>query len=191
MTLLHIKNMVCKRCVLAVEQLLMQHRWHIRDISLGEAIVEEDLTNEELSLLDEKLVALGFERLDDRRAKLVEAMKNLIVTKIHHASNNAQSHNWSTILEAAFEYDYNYLSNLFSSLEGITLEQYIIKQKIERVKELLHNDELTLSEIAHQLGYSSVAYLSNQFKKVTGYTPSSIKKSNKINIIRKPLDDVH
>jgi AraC family transcriptional regulator len=190
MTLLHIKNMVCNRCVLAVENLLTQQQWHVKTVTLGEAVVEEDLTNEQLTMLDEKLVALGFERLDDKRTKIVEGIKNIIVKKIHYGDPADQLQNWSTVLEDSFEYDYNYLSNLFSSIEGITLEQFIIRQKIERVKELLHNDELTLSEIADLLGYSSVAHLSSQFKKVTGYTPSSVKKSNQLNAIRKSLDDV-
>jgi AraC family transcriptional regulator len=190
MTLLHIKNMVCNRCVLAVENLLTQQQWHVKQISLGEAVIEEDLTTAQLSLLDEKLVAIGFERLDDKRAKIVEAIKNIIVKEIHYADRTIQLHNWSTRLESAFDYDYKYLSNVFSSMEGITLEQFIIRQKIERVKELLHNDELTLSEIADLLGYSSVAHLSSQFKKITGYTPSSLKKSDQLKSIRKSLDDV-
>ena len=107
---------------------------------------------------------------------------------IHHTDRVDRKYNWSAVLSDELHYEYNYLSNLFSSVEGITLEQYIIRQKIERAKELLFYDELNLSEIADRLGYSSVAHLSAQFKKITGLTPSELKKSRDLDQARKPLD---
>src|SRR5688500_9378097 len=117
-------------------------------------------------------------------------MKNKIIQLIPHTDRVELKLNWSTILSEELHYEYNYISNLFSSVEGITLEQYIIRQKIERAKELLFYDELTLSEIAHKLGYSSVAHLSGQFKKVTGFTPSELKKNRHVKGDRKSLDQV-
>ena len=125
--------------------------------------------------------------MDDRKVQTIEKIKNLIVTLVHH-SNNEISTNLSTLISSQLLQDYNYLSNLFSEVEGTTIEKYFIAQKIEKVKELLVYNEMTLSEIADQLGYSSIAYLSNQFKKVTGLTPSHFKtlKENK----RKNIEEV-
>jgi YesN/AraC family two-component response regulator len=128
--------------------------------------------------------------MDDRKAKLIESIKNKVINLIHHSDSKNRKFNWSTLLAEALHHDYNYLSSLFSSVEGITLEQYIIRQKIERVKELLFYGELNLSQIADELGYSSVAHLSSQFKKVTGLTPSELKKSRSIDHSRKPIDSV-
>ena len=137
--------------------------------------------------LNTALKGLGFEIMDDRKVQTIEKIKNLIVTLVHH-SNNEIITNLSTFISSQLLQDYNYLSNLFSEVEGTTIEKYFIAQKIERVKELLVYNEMTLSEIADQLGYSSVAYLSNQFKKVTGLTPSHFKtlKENK----RKNIEEV-
>jgi AraC family transcriptional regulator len=191
MTSLYIKNMVCNRCIVAVTQELERQGLHPQRVSLGEAIVEEnELSAQKQKELNEGLLALGFERIDDKKARLIEAIKNKIIQMIHHTDKVHLKFNWSTLLSEELHYDYNYLSNLFSTFEGITLEQYIIRQKIEKVKELLFYDELTLSEIAHRLGYSSVAHLSAQFKKVTGLTPSDMKKSRSIEQSRKPLDSV-
>lgn len=189
MTTLYIKNMVCDRCVMAVTQELRRHGLHPQKVSLGEAVIEENhLSSEQLNNLDNALVALGFERIDDRKARLIEAIKNKVINMIHHQPRVDLKFNWSKVLADEIHYEYNYLSNLFSSVEGITLEQYIIRQKIEKVKELLFYDELTLSQIADRLGYSSVAHLSAQFKKITGMTPSALKKSRTIDQARKPLD---
>jgi AraC family transcriptional regulator len=191
MTTLYIKNMVCNRCITAVEQELERQGLHPKKISLGEAVIEEsELSEDEERKLDTALVNLGFERIDDRKGRLIEAIKNKVIQKIHHTDKINLKFNWSSILSEDLHYEYNYLSNLFSSVEGITLEQYIIRQKIEKVKELLFYDELNLSEIAYRLGYSSVAHLSAQFKKVTGLTPSELKKSRGIDQNRKPLDSV-
>lgn len=191
MTTLYIKNMVCNRCIMAVKQELERQGLHPERVSLGEVTVREDnIPEEQLQQLDSALINLGFERIDDRKARLIESIKNKIIQVIHHADKVDLKVNWSTLLSDEVHYEYNYLSNLFSSVEGITLEQYIIRQKIEKVKELLFYDELSLSEIANKLGYSSVAHLSAQFKKITGFTPSEMKKSRDIDHNRKPLDSV-
>lgn len=183
--------MVCNRCITAVEQMLEQQGLHPEKVSLGEVIINEDtLTKAQEETLDVALINLGFERIDDKKARLIESVKNKIIQRIHHSDTVDSKFNWSDVLAEAMHYEYNYLSNLFSSVEGITLEQYIIRQKIERVKELLFYDELNLSEIANKLGYSSVAHLSAQFKKVTGFTPSEMKKARSIDQNRKPLDSI-
>jgi AraC-like DNA-binding protein len=190
-TTLHIKNMVCDRCKLVVRQELEKLSLHPEKVALGEVVVTEDISPEVQKELDDSLLRLGFERIDDRRARLIETIKNTVIGLIHHGEPGNRKFNWSDILSDRLNYEYNYLSNLFSSVEGITLEQYIIRQKIERVKELLFYDEFTLSEIAHKLGYSSVAHLSAQFKKITGFTPSDLKKSREIEQNRKSLDHIH
>jgi YesN/AraC family two-component response regulator len=176
---------------MAVQQELEKLGLHPEKVTLGEVVIKEDNIGEETeALLDSALVNLGFERIDDRKARLIEAIKNKVIQVIHHSDHVDRRSNWSDVLSEALHYEYNYLSNLFSSVEGITLEQYIIRQKIERAKELLFYDELNLSEIANKLGYSSVAHLSGQFKKITGLTPSELKKSRDINNNRKPLDSI-
>jgi len=191
MTTLHIKNMICDRCKMVVNQELEKLGFHPEKIALGEVLLKEDpLSVEQQKKIDDVLMAVGFERIDDRKARLIESIKNKIIQLIHHSDRINLKVNWSTLLADEVHHDYGYLSSLFSSMEGITLEQYIIRQKIERVKELLFYDELNLSEIADRLGYSSVAHLSGQFKKVTGLTPSELKKSRKIDQERKPLDSI-
>lgn len=183
--------MVCQRCVQSVSDALSSVGLHAKSVHLGEVELKEDhLTAGQLATLDKTLEDRGFERIDDRKARLIESVKNKVITMIHHSDRIDRKFNWSTQLAEELHYDYNYLSNLFSSVEGITLEQYIIRQKIEKVKELLFYDELSLSEIAHKLGYSSVAHLSGQFKKITGLTPSELKKSRQVSANRKPLDEV-
>jgi len=189
MTTLYIKNMVCNRCITAVQQLVEESGYHPEKVTLGEVLLKEDLSSDQLTSLDKRLMDLGFERIDDRKGRLVEAIKNKVIEKIHRSEFIDRKFNWSTVLADELHYDYNYLSNLFSSLEGITLEQYIIRQKIERAKELLFYDELNLSQIAGKLGYSSVAHLSGQFKKITGFTPSELKR-NKADQTRKSIDRV-
>jgi AraC family transcriptional regulator len=191
MTTLYIKNMVCNRCITAVQQVFEKLGVHTTKISLGEVTIQaEPLSVGQLKTLDDALLALGFERIDDRKGRLIEAIKNKVIQMIHHNDQLDLKFNWSDVLADHLHYEYNYLSNLFSSVEGITLEQYIIRQKIEKVKELLFYDELNLSEIASRLGYSSVAHLSAQFKKVTGLSPSELKKSRDLEQNRKPLDGI-
>jgi AraC-like DNA-binding protein len=186
-----IKNMVCNRCVTAVQQIFNDVGLQPEKVSLGEVDLKEESISESVSQeLDGKLQRLGFERIDDRKARLIEGIKNKIIQLIHHSEQVNRRYNWSKILADEMHYDYNYLSSLFSSVEGVTIEQYIIRQKIERAKELLFYDELNLSEIAIRLGYSSVAHLSSQFKKVTGMTPSELKKGRNSENARKSIDSV-
>jgi AraC family transcriptional regulator len=190
MNSLFIKNMVCQRCVAAVKQEFEKLGLHPTQVTLGEVTLESEIEEKVQTQLKNNLTALGFELIDDKKGRLIEAIKNLIIQKIHHTERVDLKLNWSDILSDTLRYDYNYLSTLFSSVEGVTLEHYIIHQKIERVKELLFYDELTLSEIADRLGYSSVAHLSGQFKKITGLTPSELKKSRTPASQRKPLDSI-
>lgn len=174
--IIYIKNMVCHRCKLVVKNTLEKIGLHPIHIELGEVeLLENDISTVKAQLMDE-LHLLGFELLDDRKSKIIEKIKISIVDLVQ-TKNSDLSVNLSVFLAQAIKQDYSTLSNLFSEVEGITIEKYYIHQKIEKVKELLVYDELTLSEIAFQLNYSSVAHLSNQFKKVTGLTPSHFKKN--------------
>ncbi|RSC93335.1 helix-turn-helix domain-containing protein [Tenacibaculum singaporense] len=186
MTLI-IKNMVCNRCILVIQNELDKLGIRVKNIKLGEVILEKELTSDEKESLDKVLLDLGFEIIDDKKSRIIEKIKNLIINLVHHQDSETKI-NLSELLSNELHHDYNYLSNLFSEVEGTTIEKYFIAQKIEKVKELLVYDELSLSEIAFRLHYSSVAYLSNQFKKVTGLTPSHFKKIRKDR--RKPLDEV-
>lgn len=184
---LYIKNMVCNRCIMAVKQELEKLNIQSNRIALGEIEVNDNIPKEQIQQLDLRLKDLGFELLDDAKKQLIEKIKNIIINHVHYNSED-NNYNFSDILSQKLHKDYSYLSSLFSEVEGITIEKYMIHQKIEKVKELLIYDELSLSEIAYQSGYSSVAHLSAQFKKVTGLTPSHFKQvgQNK----RKPLDKV-
>lgn len=185
MATLFIKNMVCDRCIMVVQNELDKLGLDAKNIKLGEVTLDKELTQDEKNILDKVLVSLGFEVIDDKKGRVIEKIKNIIIGLVHHQDSNTKT-NLSDLLSSQLHHDYNYLSNLFSEVEGTTIEKYFIAQKIEKVKELLVYDELSLSEIAFRLNYSSVAYLSNQFKKVTGLTPSHFKqvKDDK----RKPLD---
>ncbi len=187
MNTLFIKNMVCNRCIMVVQNELDRLGLGIKNIRLGEVALEREPTSEEKKRFEEALIPLGFELIDDRKSRIIERIKNIIIELVHHNDNDAKT-NLSDILSSQLHHDYNYLSNLFSEIESTTIEKYFIAQKIEKVKELLVYDELSLSEIASRLNYSSVAYLSNQFKKVTGLTPSHFKQVRAIK--RKPLDEV-
>ena len=187
MTTLFIKNMVCNRCIMAVKNELDKLGIEPIDVQLGEVTLEKELTTQEKEKFSKALVSLGFELIDDKKSRLIEQIKNTIIDLVHHQDNETKT-NLSDVLSEKLHHDYNYLSNLFSEVEGTTIEKYFIAQKIEKVKELLVYDELSLSEIAFRLNYSSVAYLSNQFKKVTGLSPSHFKKIREDR--RKPLDEV-
>ena len=185
---LSIKNMVCQRCIMVVKQELEKHYLTADTIQLGEITFKEDLSEEQITLLKNGLFVHGFEVLDDRKAMIIEKVKNIIVTIIHSNEEVDIKRNFSDIIAQQIPIDYNYISSIFSTTEGITIEQFIILQRIERVKELLVYNELSLSEIAYKLGYSNVQHLSTQFKKITGLTPSHFKlvKENK----RKSLDQL-
>lgn len=187
MATLFIKNMVCNRCIMVVQNELNNLNFDIKSIKLGEVILNIEPTADEKNKLGAILTSLGFELIDDKKSRIIEKIKNTIIELVHHKNSDIKN-NLSDVLSNALHHDYNYLSNLFSEIEGTTIEKYFIAQKIERVKELLVYDELSLSEIAYQLNYSSVAYLSNQFKKVTGLTPSHFKQIKEDR--RKPLDEV-
>ena len=180
--------MVCNRCIKVVKDEFEKLNIKIEDIELGKVSISSQLNESVLSEVNNVLNNNGFELIDDKKSKLIDNIKTLIIAKIHHEKNKLASINSSEFISKEVGYDYSYLSHLFSSVEGITIEKYIINQKIEKVKELLVYDELSLNEISFQLGYSSVQHLSNQFKKITGLTPSHFKKlkENK----RKPLDEV-
>jgi len=187
MTILFIKNMVCNRCIMVVKNELDKLGLDVKNIRLGEVTLAKETTPEEKKKLEEALIQLGFEVIDDKKSRIIEKIKNVIIDLVHHQDNDTKT-NLSDLLRDKLHHDYNYLSNLFSEVEGITIEKYFIAHKIEKVKELLVYDELSLSEIAFRLNYSSVAYLSNQFKKVTGLSPSHFKQIREDK--RKPLDEV-
>ena len=176
--------MVCSRCNMVVKAQLESKGLRTLSVNLGEVEIEQQLSKNQLQQLDIALKQLGFEIIDDHKSQIIEKIKNTIVTLVHHSPEIIKT-NLSDFITSQIHHDYSYLSNLFSEVERTTIEKYFITQRIERAKELLVYNQLTLSEIADQLGYSSVAYLSNQFKKVTGFTPTyfkSIKEYKRKNI---------
>lgn len=160
---------------MAVQEELRKLGLHFIVVDLGEVEVMETLTSDQLEQLKAGLLESGLELMDDKKAVLIEKIKNVITEMIHH-SDEMPKMNYSDYISQKLNYDYTYLSNLFSELKGITIQQFIIVHKIERVKELLFYDEHNLTEISYKLHYSSVAHLSNQFKKVTGLSPSRFKR---------------
>lgn len=166
--------MVSLRCKMLVKEVLKELQLHDHSIKLGEVEILEEITNAQRELIKIALLKSGLELMDDKRAMLIERIKNVIVEMIHY-SDELPEKNFSKYLSDTLHYDYTYLSNLFSDTEGTTIEHFIINHKIEKVKELIIYDELNLTEIAWKLHYSSVAHLSNQFKKITGLTPSFFK----------------
>lgn len=187
MSVLFIKNMVCNRCIMVVHNEVEKLGIEIEEVKLGEVLLKKELTPKQKQLVELALEPLGFYVIDDKKSKLIERIKTIIVQIVHYQDNELKT-NLSDLLSKELNHDYNYLSNLFSEIEGVTIEKYFIAQKIEKIKELLVYDELTLSEIAVRMNYSSVAYLSNQFKKVTGLTPSYFKQIRADK--RKSLDKV-
>ena len=172
---LYIKNMVCIRCKMVVKQELEKLDLHYTNVELGEANIIENLSHEQKNEFKAGLLKFGLELLDDKKSILIEKIKKVIVELIHYADEPTKV-NFSDYLCEKLNHDYTYLGNLFSEVVGINIEHYIIMHKIKRVKELLVYDELSLTEISYKLHYSSVAHLSNQFKKITGLTPSHFKK---------------
>ena len=176
--------MVCNRCKMVVKDELIKFGLHPKSVELGEIVIQEELDTKKKDQLNKILQPFGFELIDDKKSKLIEKIKNTIVELVHYSEDQLKT-NFSDHISELLHHDYSYLSNLFSVVEGTTIEKYFIAQKIEKVKELLKYDELSLSEIADRLGYSNVAYLSNQFKKQTGLTPSfykSLKQSKRTNL---------
>ena len=167
--------MVSRRCKMKVQSELDKLGLHCSVVDLGEVEIKETITAEQHAQLKIALLTSGLELMDDKKAILIEKVKNVIIDMVHY-TDELPKHKNSNYISEKLDYDYAYLATLFSEVTGITIEQYIIANKIERVKELLLYDELTLTQIAYQLNYSSVAYLSSQFKKVTGLTPRFFKQ---------------
>ena len=187
--ILHIKNMVCDRCIKVVREELEKLGYETDNVILGEARISSEKKQFDLNGIRKTLEENGFELINDKQAKLIEEIKISLIDLIHYKSaNELEKISLSKFLSEKFHHSYQHISSLFSSKEGITIEKYFINQKIEKAKELLVYNELTLSEISYKLGYSSVQHLSNQFKKVTGFTPSEFKKLRVKK--RLPLDKV-
>lgn len=175
MKTLRIKNMVCPRCIMAVEKTMEDLGYDVNDVELGLVEFHDPITHDDRNRIESKLVALGFEILDDKKSQTVERIKNQIIELVSKDMNDLTI-TLSEYLSSKLQTEYTSLSSLFSTQESQTIEQYYILQKIEKVKELLVYDELTLSEIAYKMNYSSVGHLSNQFKKVTGLAPTHFKE---------------
>jgi AraC-like DNA-binding protein len=172
---------------MAVRQVLNDEGIDYRHLQLGEVELSAQLSAEQLEKLSVRLKSIGFELLDDKKSRIVEKIKSTIISIIHH-SDDELNLKLSALLTDKLGKDYHYLTTLFSSVEGITIEKYTILQRIEKVKELMMYNEMTLSEIAFDMGYSSVQHLSQQFKKVTGLTPTQFRELKENT--RKPLDSI-
>ncbi|WP_298223821.1 AraC family transcriptional regulator [Flavobacterium sp.] len=181
---LYIKYMVSLRCKMVVKEALNELGLHYVMVDLGTVEIMEDLTEKQREALKRTLLLSGLELMDDKKAMLIEKIKNVIIEMVHY-TDEVPKINFSDYISDKLRMDYTYMSKLFSEVKGITIEQFIIFHKIERVKELLLYDELSLTQISYMLNYSSVAHLSKQFKKVTGLTPSYFKqlKSRKRNTL--------
>ena len=184
---IYIRNMVCIRCKMVVKSELEKLGLHNITVDLGEAEIKEEISAEQLDSLRIALKKTGLELMDDKKNILVEKIKTIIIEMVHYTDDQIKI-NLSDYLSEKLNYNYTYLANLFSEVKGITIEQFYLAHKIEKVKELLVYDELNLTEIAWKLHYSSVAHLSNQFKKMTGLTPTHFK--NLKNKKRRALGDV-
>jgi len=179
--------MVSMRCKMVVKEEFKKLGLPFIVVDMGVVDSMEDITTEQRELIRIALLKSGLELMDDRKAVLIEKIKNVIIDRIHY-SDELPKVNFSDYLSEKLNHDYGYLANLFSEVQGTTIEKFIISHKIERVKELIIYDELNFTEIAWKMHYSSVAHLSNQFKKITGLTPSHFK--NLKNKRRKPIEDI-
>ncbi|GAA6242730.1 hypothetical protein F030043B2_17720 [Bacteroides fragilis] len=182
-----IKNMVCNRCILVVTEMLKVLHFTPLYVELGKVVVQEELKPNDWKSIKEALEDYGFELIDDKRMRIIEQIRTAIIELIHN-EDNVSKLKLSEYLKNKCHYDYSFLSKLFSEVNGISIERYYIAQKVERIKELLIYDELSISEIADLLQYSSVAHLSTQFRNVTGMTPSLFKQLKEHK--REPLDEV-
>lgn len=187
--LLYVKNMVCDRCIMIVKQQLENFDLKVNEITLGKIDVEPAPDANKLQDIASAMEVLGFELIDKEKDQLVEQIKNQVIELVHYSDLNAMDHSLTQVIADRLNKDYAYLSRQFSEVEGLTIEKYIIQQKIEKVKELMEYGELNLNEIAYKMGYSSSAHLSTQFKSVTGLTPSKYKSTELNN--RKPLDKIN
>jgi AraC-like DNA-binding protein len=179
--------MLTRRCQTAVKAILKNLGLHYIMVDLGEVDIMEELTAEQREQVRSELQQSGLELLDDKRTILIEKVKSIIIDMVHN-SNEPVKTNFSDYLSQKLNYDYTYLANLFTEVQGTTIQQFVIFHKVERIKELIMYDELNITEIAFLMNYSSVAHLSNQFKKTTGLSPSQFRnfKSRK----RNPIEDV-
>ncbi|WP_445452484.1 helix-turn-helix domain-containing protein [Flavobacterium sp. 25HG05S-40] len=184
---LYIKNMVCSRCKMAVKSVFENLEINPIAVELGEVELKNDIQENQKQELLKKLRAIGFDLIDDKKSKTIDKIKTLIIDLVQNKNNDLKS-NLSDYISQELHQDYNTLSNLFSEVENTTIEKYFINQKIEKVKELIIYDELSLSEIAYSLNYSSVSHLSNQFKKITGFSPTYFK--NLKSIKRRQIEDL-
>ena len=184
---LYIKYMVSTRCKMVVKDVLKSMGLHFIVVDLGEVDIMETLSLEEILQLKLALVESGLELMDDKKAVLIEKIKNVIIEMVHY-DEELPTMNYSDHISAKLNHDYTYLSNIFSEIKGITIQQFIIIHKVERIKELIIYDELNITEIAWKMNYSSVAHLSNQFKKITGLSPSHFKQLKEKR--RNPLDEI-
>ena len=179
--------MVSNRCKIAVKEELKKLGLHFIVVDLGEVEIMENISTEQSGKLKIALLNSGFELIDDKRAVLIEKIKNTVIEMVHH-SNEIIKTNFSNYLSEKLNHDYTYLANLFSEVQGTTIEQFIISHKVERIKELIIYGELNITEIAWKMNYSSVAHLSNQFKKMTGLSPSHFKQLKDKR--RSPIEEV-
>jgi AraC-like DNA-binding protein len=184
---LYIKYMVSARCKMAVKEEMNKLGLHFVLVDLGVVDIMENISQEQRDQLKEGLQNSGLELMDDKKAVLIERIRNIIIEMVHYYKELPKT-NFSDFLSEKLNYDYTYLANLFSEVQGTTIEKFIIAHKIERVKELIIYDELNLTEIAWLMHYSSVAHLSNQFKKITGLTPSHFKQLK--NKRRQAIEDI-
>ncbi|MBC5620639.1 MULTISPECIES: AraC family transcriptional regulator [Butyricimonas] len=182
-----IKNMVCNRCILVIKQILKDLQFTPLQVDLGTAVVKEELTSDDREVIRKALEEYGFELIDDKRQRIIEQIRTSIIQLVHYEGNLSKL-KLSEYLKEKCHYDYSFLSKLFTEMNGISIEKYYIAQKVERIKELLFYDELSISEIADKLQYSSVAHLSTQFRNVTGMSPSEFKRLKEHG--REPLDKV-
>ena len=180
--------MVSTRCKMMVKDILRELEYHSILVDLGEVEVMEELSFEQLKALRIILHGVGFELMDDKKSILIERIKNVVMNLVHYTEDLPRI-NFSHYLSQKLSHDYTYMANLFSDVQGTTIEQYIIGHKTERIKELIIYGELNITEIAHKMNYSSVAHLSSQFKKVTGLSPSHFK--NLKNKRRNPIEEIN
>lgn len=186
--LLHIKNMVCDRCLMVIRQQLECLGFNVREVMLGQVEITPEPDDQQLKMIALILRKLGFELIVSETEKTVEIIKNIIIELIHHSDLSEFHISFSAHISRRIGRDYGYLSKLFSNAQNMTIERFIIEQKIEKIKELLSYGDLNLNEISYQLGYSSSSHLSTQFKSVTGLTPSEFKNSGQNG--RKGIDQI-
>ncbi|HLP18848.1 MAG TPA: helix-turn-helix transcriptional regulator [Chitinophagales bacterium] len=183
-----IKNMVCQRCVMAVQDILKAQQITPTSVLVGEVHLSQPISDTQRNNLGKSFSAIGLELIDNRNTGLIEKIKQLVIAKARNEAEDKENKNLSVYLSAKLHHEYTYLSSLFSSVEGKTIEAFFIEQRIEKAKELLVYGQMSQSEIAYELGFSSVAHLSGQFKKVTGLTPSHFKAVGSSK--RKSLDSI-